>query len=45
MIYLTAQEAKKKLVLVKPPQNPGEKPWWNEDYTGARKMRDRELFA
>jgi hypothetical protein len=32
-------------VLAKPPRSPGEKPWWVKDYTNARKIRDRELFA
>jgi len=40
-----AKKAKKTLVLSKPPRNPGEKPWWDEDYRSARKIRDRELFA
>ncbi len=40
-----AKEAKTKLQLAKPPRNPGEKPWWAEDYTNPRKIRDRELFA
>lgn len=40
-----AQKARKKLHLAKPPREPGEKPWWDEDYTNARKIRDRELFA
>lgn len=40
-----AKRAKKKLVLAKPPRKPGEKPWWNEYFTNARKIRDRELFA
>jgi phosphatidylserine/phosphatidylglycerophosphate/cardiolipin synthase-like enzyme len=40
-----AKKAKKELVLVKPPRSPGEKPWWDEDYTNARKIRDRELFS
>jgi phosphatidylserine/phosphatidylglycerophosphate/cardiolipin synthase-like enzyme len=43
------QEAKKgerkPLLLARPPRNPGEKPWWDEDYTDPRKIRDRELFA
>jgi len=42
------QEARKAgtdLVLQKPPRNDGEEAWWAEDYTDARKMRDRELFA
>lgn len=42
---LEAKEAKKKLQLARPPRKPGEKAWWAEDYTNARKMRDRELFA
>ena len=40
-----AKKAKKRLVLAKPPRSPREKPWWDEDYTNARKIRDRELFA
>jgi hypothetical protein len=41
-----AQEGKrKKLQLARPPRSPGEKPWWDRDYTNARKIRDRELFA
>jgi phosphatidylserine/phosphatidylglycerophosphate/cardiolipin synthase-like enzyme len=33
------------LHLRRPPRNPGEVPWWKEDYTDPRKIRDRELFA
>ena len=40
-----AKEAKRELVLAKPPRKPGEEPWWAEDYTVARKIRDRVLFA
>lgn len=40
-----AKTARKKLQLAKPPRKAGEKPWWNEDYVEARKIRDRELFA
>jgi len=40
-----AKKARKALVLARPPRQPGEKPWWDEDYTNARKARDRELFA
>ncbi len=40
-----AKKAKKKLQLAKPPRKAGEKTWWSEDYTDARKIRDRELFA
>lgn len=42
---LEAKEAKRKLQLAKPPRNPGEEPWWADDYTNVRKIRDRELFA
>ena len=35
----------KPLVLAKPPRHTGEEPWWQEDYTDAHKIRDRELFA
>ena len=31
--------------LARPPRKAGEKPWWDEDFTNARKIRDRELFA
>ncbi len=34
-----------KLQLARPPRRSGEKPWWLEDYTDARKIKDRELFA
>lgn len=40
-----AKTARKKLQLVKPPRKAGEKAWWAEYYTDARKIRDRELFA
>ena len=40
-----AKKAKRKLQLGKPPRSPGEKPWWAQYYTNARKIRDRELFA
>ena len=33
------------LALRKPPRNPGEKPWWDRDYTVPIKIRDRLLFA
>jgi phosphatidylserine/phosphatidylglycerophosphate/cardiolipin synthase-like enzyme len=42
------QEAKKKLrrlELKKPPRKAGEKTWFDEDFTNARKIRDRELFS
>src|SRR5262245_48318254 len=40
-----AKKARKTLKLAKPPRKPGEKAWWEEDFTNARKIRDRELFA
>ena len=40
-----ARKARKKLQLARPPRKPGEKPWWSKDYTNARRIRDRELFA
>ena len=42
---MEAKKAKKKLQLLKPPRKPGEKPWFAEDFTDPRKIRDRELFA
>jgi PLD-like domain len=40
-----ATRKKTPLVLAKPPRQPGDGPWWQEDYEDARKIRDRELFA
>lgn len=40
-----AKTARKKLQLAEPPRKPGEKAWWAEYYTDARRARDRELFA
>ena len=34
-----------KLHLSGPPRAPGEKPWWDDDYTVAHKIKDRELFS
>jgi phosphatidylserine/phosphatidylglycerophosphate/cardiolipin synthase-like enzyme len=45
VLQLEAHKAKQDLALARPPRNPGEKPWWDEDYTIAHKIRDRELFA
>jgi hypothetical protein len=42
---LEAKKAKKELVLAKPPRAAGDQPWWAKDYTNARRIRDRELFA
>jgi phosphatidylserine/phosphatidylglycerophosphate/cardiolipin synthase-like enzyme len=40
-----AEKARTKLQLARPPREAGETPWWGEDYTNTRKIRDRELFA
>lgn len=40
-----AETAKRRLVLARPPRTPDDDPWWREDYTSPRKIRDRELFA
>lgn len=40
-----AKKAGGKLQLAKPPRKAGEKAWFEEDYTDALKIRDRELFA
>jgi len=45
VVQQEAKKARKKLQLKKPPRNGKEKPWWLEDYTNARKISDRELFA
>ena len=34
-----------KLHLLRPPRAPGEKPWWDDDYTVAHKIKDRVLFS
>lgn len=42
------EEAKAKgrpLVLATPPRDAKTKPWWDEYYTDAQKIRDREVFA
>ena len=45
VVQQEAKKARKKLHLAKPPRQRGENPWWDEDYTDARKIKDRELFA
>ena len=45
VLQQAATRAKRSLVLAKPPRHAGEAPWWQEDYTDAQKIRDRELFA
>ncbi|MCF0072890.1 phospholipase D-like domain-containing protein [Dyadobacter sp. CY261] len=34
-----------KLELKKPPRQPGELPWWSDDYTDPRRIKDRLLFS
>jgi hypothetical protein len=33
------------LHLSRPPRGPDEKPWWDDDYTVAHKIKDRLLFS
>ena len=42
---MEAKTAKKTLQLSRPPRKLGEKAWWEDYYSNARKIRDRELFA
>jgi hypothetical protein len=41
----TAAAKGQKLHLARPPRASGEKPWWDDDYTVAHKIKDRELFS
>src|SRR5262245_34095218 len=41
----TAAAKGQKLHLARPPRARGEKPWWDDDYTVAHKIKDRELFS
>jgi len=45
VLQSAATKAKRFLALAKPPRQAGEVPWWQEDYTDARKIRDRKLFS
>ena len=45
VVQKIAKQAKKTLQLKKPPREAGEKPWFAEDYSDPRKIRDRELFS
>lgn len=45
LLQANAKKQKATLQLALPPSKPGEKPWWDEDYTDPRKIHDRELFA
>jgi phosphatidylserine/phosphatidylglycerophosphate/cardiolipin synthase-like enzyme len=42
---LDAKKAKKTLELARPPSNPGDKSWFDEDFTDIEKVRDRQLFS
>jgi hypothetical protein len=41
----TAATKGQKLHLARPPRAPGEKPWFDDDYTVAHKIKDRVLFS
>jgi hypothetical protein len=45
LIQKDAKKARRQLALQRPPRQPGETPWWAEDYTDPVKARDRVLFA
>jgi phosphatidylserine/phosphatidylglycerophosphate/cardiolipin synthase-like enzyme len=45
VLQAAAKTAKKVLQLALPPTRAGDAPWWKEDWTDPRKIRDRELFA
>ena len=45
LIQQDAKKARRRLALQRPPRQPGETPWWAEDYTDPVKSRDRVLFA
>ena len=45
VVQREAKKARRKLQLARPPREAGEKPWFAEDYTDPRKIRDRELFS
>jgi len=43
--WAKAKKKNERLELAKPPRKPGEKPWWDKDYTDPRRIKDRALFA
>jgi phosphatidylserine/phosphatidylglycerophosphate/cardiolipin synthase-like enzyme len=45
VLQLDAKKRKTKLELALPPRTAADTPWWAEDYTDPRKVRDRELFS
>jgi hypothetical protein len=40
-----AKDKGEKLHLVRPPRAAGDKPWWDDDYKVAHKIKDRALFS
>ena len=40
-----AENTGDRLVLMKPPTQSGEEPWWKKDYTEPVRIRDRLLFS
>jgi hypothetical protein len=40
-----ARDGSNAIVLLTPPRNPGDEPWWKPYYTDAHKIKDRVLFA
>ena len=45
VLQAKADASNKPIQLKKAPSKPGEKAWWDKDYTDERKILDRELFA
>jgi hypothetical protein len=45
VVTKAAKKNKSKLELKPAPQNLQDEPWWREDYTDIRKIKDRLLFA
>ncbi|HEX2079386.1 MAG TPA: phospholipase D-like domain-containing protein, partial [Longimicrobium sp.] len=43
--FRDAQQTSADLVLARPPQNPGEQPWWASQYSDPEKILARELFS
>jgi len=41
----SAKAKGEKLHLARPPRSAGEKPWWDDDYSVAHKIKDRILFS
>lgn len=45
VVQKEAKKKRKRLELKTPPRATGEKPWWSEAFSNARKIRDREMFS